>query len=254
MRLLKNRIKILGHRGYRGKYPENTLLAFQKAYEAGAHGVEFDVQKTADGQFVVIHDEDVDRTTGGTGLIENMNYNALSKLDAGQGEKIPLLEEVLAMSSPGALVNIELKDETLRVQDAGPIMDLIEPVKEKLEILVSSFEHSLLPPYREAGFTIGMLIGEQHQAWGLSGIIKAILRLKPDYLNLPVDLFKHLPGRLVVLLVRTAKLFGMGIAFWTVNSPAEVNKVKAIADVIITDEVELVCNIFSSSTSKNIDT
>ena len=57
--------KLFGHRGYSGKYPENTLLAFQKAIEAGADGIELDVQFSKDGKLVVIHDETLDRTTTG---------------------------------------------------------------------------------------------------------------------------------------------------------------------------------------------
>ena len=64
-------MKNFAHRGFSGKYPENTMLAFQKAYEAGADGIELDVQLTKDGQVVVIHDEKVDRTTNGTGLVRD---------------------------------------------------------------------------------------------------------------------------------------------------------------------------------------
>ena len=60
-------MKIYAHRGYSGRYPENTMLAFQKAAETGCDGMELDVQLTKDGTVVVIHDEAVDRTTDGTG-------------------------------------------------------------------------------------------------------------------------------------------------------------------------------------------
>lgn len=56
------------HRGFSGKYPENTMLAFEKAIEAGADGIENDVHLTKDGVVVIIHDERVDRTTDGTGM------------------------------------------------------------------------------------------------------------------------------------------------------------------------------------------
>ena len=59
------------HRGYSGKYPENTMLAFRKAVEAGADGIELDVQLTRDGEPVIIHDELVDRTTDGTGRVKD---------------------------------------------------------------------------------------------------------------------------------------------------------------------------------------
>ena len=61
--------KNFAHRGFSGKYPENTMLAFQKAVEIGADGAELDVQLTKDGEVVIIHDETIDRTTGGKGYV-----------------------------------------------------------------------------------------------------------------------------------------------------------------------------------------
>ena len=61
--------KNIAHRGFSGRYPENTMLAFEKALEAGAEGIEFDVHLTKDGQLVIIHDELLDRTTDGKGLV-----------------------------------------------------------------------------------------------------------------------------------------------------------------------------------------
>ena len=72
----------LGHRGFSGKYPENTMLAYRKAVEAGADGVELDVQLTKDGEVVVIHDERVDRTTDGQGFVRDFTLADLRKLDA----------------------------------------------------------------------------------------------------------------------------------------------------------------------------
>lgn len=67
-------MKIYAHRGYSGRYPENTMLAFQKAAETGCDGMELDVQLTKDGTVVVIHDEAVDRTTDGTGLVKDYTF------------------------------------------------------------------------------------------------------------------------------------------------------------------------------------
>ena len=74
--------KNFAHRGYSGKYPENTMLAFRKAVEAGADGIELDVQLTKDGVPVIIHDELVDRTTNGKGLVKDMDFTTLRQLDA----------------------------------------------------------------------------------------------------------------------------------------------------------------------------
>ena len=74
---------VLAHRGFRGAYPENTLLAFQKAAELHVDGLETDIHSTRDGVLVVCHDETVDRTTNGSGLIKEMTWDELQQLDAG---------------------------------------------------------------------------------------------------------------------------------------------------------------------------
>ena len=74
-------MKVFGHRGFSGEYPENTMLAFQKAVEAGCEGIELDVQLTKDLVPVIMHDEKVDRTTDGNGYIYDLTYAELCKLD-----------------------------------------------------------------------------------------------------------------------------------------------------------------------------
>jgi len=74
--------KNFAHRGFSGKYPENTMLAFQKAVEIGADGAELDVQLTKDGEVVIIHDETIDRTTDGKGYVVDYTYEELSKFNA----------------------------------------------------------------------------------------------------------------------------------------------------------------------------
>ena len=74
--------KIYAHRGFSEKYPENTMLAFEKAVEIGVDGIELDVHLTKDNELVIIHDEDVKRTTNGEGLVKDMTLEELKKLDA----------------------------------------------------------------------------------------------------------------------------------------------------------------------------
>ncbi len=70
------------HRGFSGKYPENTMRAFKMANEVGADGIELDVQLSKDGEVVVIHDERVDRTTNGEGFVRDLTLAELKALDA----------------------------------------------------------------------------------------------------------------------------------------------------------------------------
>ncbi|MFZ5450297.1 MAG: glycerophosphodiester phosphodiesterase [Thermodesulfobacteriota bacterium] len=100
---------IIGHRGAAAAEPENTLRAFKHALDAGAAAVELDVQLTKDGRLAVIHDATVDRTTNGRGRIKDLTLAELQKLDAGQGERIPALEEVVDLVKGRGQILVELK-------------------------------------------------------------------------------------------------------------------------------------------------
>ncbi|MFN8609105.1 MAG: glycerophosphodiester phosphodiesterase family protein [Vulcanimicrobiota bacterium] len=102
-------MQIIAHRGH-GSQPENTMRAFRKGHEVGADRIEFDIQKTADGDYVVIHDPTVDRTTNGKGKVSSFHTADIEKLDAGQGERLPLFSQVIdwAVSNNVAL-DIEVK-------------------------------------------------------------------------------------------------------------------------------------------------
>jgi glycerophosphoryl diester phosphodiesterase len=101
---------ILGHRGAPLLLPENTLGSFRQALADGADGVELDVQPSADGVPVVIHDDTVDRTTDGNGAIATLSWPALRALHTARGERIPELQEVAGWAAEtGAWLNVELK-------------------------------------------------------------------------------------------------------------------------------------------------
>ena len=93
----------IAHRGGLAYAPENTLAAFQNTIDQGVDWLEFDVQMTKDGALIVIHDEDVARTTNGTGAVADMTLEQIRALDAGQGQKIPLFEEVVALAKKNGM-------------------------------------------------------------------------------------------------------------------------------------------------------
>jgi glycerophosphoryl diester phosphodiesterase len=112
-------IMVIAHRGFSGAAPENTLTAFQKGVEIGSDMIELDVHLSRDGEIVVIHDETLERTTNGKGMVADQTLGDLKKLDAGSsfgpafaGEKIPTLKEVLDLAKGRVLVNIEIKNPT----------------------------------------------------------------------------------------------------------------------------------------------
>ena len=122
---------IEGHRGVAGLEPENPLRSFQKAIELGVDYVECDLHLTKDRHLVVIHDSSVDRTTNGRGLVEEFTLADLKKLDAGKGEKIPALQEVLDLIRGKSNLVIELKGE----HTAKPAVRLIEQNKMEKEVI-----------------------------------------------------------------------------------------------------------------------
>jgi glycerophosphoryl diester phosphodiesterase len=109
MPVKKKDILIIGHAGASAIAPANTLKAFQKAIELKADYVEFDIHKTRDGEIVIIHDSDTMQTTGVSGLIKNMTLKEIQRLDAGEGEKVPTLHQLINLATNKIRLQIEIK-------------------------------------------------------------------------------------------------------------------------------------------------
>ena len=147
---------IIAHRGYRAKYPENTLVAFQAAVDAGAPMIELDVMLSRDRKLVVIHDATLERTTNGSGPVIDYTLEELKQLDAGSwydsqfsDERLPELEEVFDLVSGKTIVNIEIKSDAYEPhhpKDAieRQILELVERKKAWSWILISSFDVNIL--------------------------------------------------------------------------------------------------------------
>jgi glycerophosphoryl diester phosphodiesterase len=102
-----------GHRGNPAEHPENTLVSFRSAIELGVDMIECDIHLSADDHLIVIHDETVDRTTDGRGLVREMTLDQLRRLDAGEGERLPLLQEVIDLAAGRVGLIVELKQGPL---------------------------------------------------------------------------------------------------------------------------------------------
>jgi glycerophosphoryl diester phosphodiesterase len=147
---------IIAHRGYRARYPENTLVSFLAAMDAGAHMIELDVMLSRDRKVVVIHDATVDRTTNGHGPINGYTIEELKALDAGTwfqprfaGERIPTLEEVLEHVRDRAMINIEIKSSAYEINQPADaiekqVVELVRRNNIRSSVLVSSFEWRIL--------------------------------------------------------------------------------------------------------------
>lgn len=128
------RFIVAGHRGFSHSYPENTLLSLQKAVDVGVGMVEFDIGLSQDGVPVLCHDETLDRTTSGTGLVNDYRWSELQQLDAGinvslefQGTRIPSFEEVCewALRHPALLLNVDMKSGDTALEAVEPVVKLI---------------------------------------------------------------------------------------------------------------------------------
>jgi glycerophosphoryl diester phosphodiesterase len=138
----KTKTMIIGHRGAKAYEPENTLRSFEAAIQMGVDMVELDVHVLPGGEVVLMHDNKINRTTNGEGYIFEQTYDVVRKLDAGQGEHIPTLQEVLDLVNRRVLVNIELKGPGTATAVAVIIKDYIAHKGWKpSDFLVSSFNH-----------------------------------------------------------------------------------------------------------------
>ena len=147
---------IVAHRGYRLKYPENTLIAFQAALETGAPMIELDVTFSRDRKVVVIHDASLERTTNGHGPVNDYSLEELKQLDAGSwfdprfaDQRLPELCEVLDLVSGRAYLNIEIKAHAYE-HDHPPdaiekqVVSLVKQKKFDDSVLISSFDIDIL--------------------------------------------------------------------------------------------------------------
>jgi|TARA_B110001469_G_C9632169_1_gene316395 glycerophosphoryl diester phosphodiesterase len=133
----------IGHRGASGHAPENTLKAFELAIKLGCQWIELDVY-VVEGELLVIHDEKLNRTTNGSGLVEAQTVEYLRSLDAGDGEKIPLLSEVIKRVAHRCKINIELKGTHTAKPVNALLKDFISKGWREDEFMISSFNHEEL--------------------------------------------------------------------------------------------------------------
>ena len=216
-----------GHRGARGHAPENTLQAFDLAFDLGAEGIECDVQLSADGQLIIIHDGTVNRTTSGRGAVRDLSFAALRTLDAGRGQRIPTLDETLALiHARGGLLNLELKAESdaealvVAAAVAERLADTPEGDPLRQRLIASSFS---LPAVAEIKrrlpwLRVGALYGGR--AWTRQTMIERALELGAEAIH------PH-PRILTGETVRAAHDAGLRVNVWTANRWATIRQLIA---------------------------
>lgn len=236
--------KIFGHRGFSGKYPENTMLAFKKAIEAGADGIELDVHFTKDKVLVICHDELIDRTSNGTGYIKDYTYDELCQFDfcgrfEGQFEaqRIPTLREYLELVAPvdGFLTNIELKTGVFEYPGIEKaVIDMLEEFGIKDRIILSSFNHYTILRCREiapeikTGFLTETWIVD---AWDYTKKY-SVECIHPEFYFLTPE------------NVKKCKKAGVEINTWTVNKEEDIRRLADLGvDALIGNYPDLMVSV-----------
>ncbi|MFD0869455.1 MULTISPECIES: glycerophosphodiester phosphodiesterase [Paenibacillus] len=225
----------IAHRGASGYCPENTMAAFERCIELGATAIETDVQMTADGRLVLIHDESLQRTTGLPKLVKDVTGDELWELDAGswfspafKGERVPTLEDLFELVKSRSLqVNLELKNGV--VQYPGIEEAVIEATRRfgmSDRVILSSFNHYSLAHCKRLAPEIrtGILYMEGlYEPWEYAARFGASALHAYHYAVIPE-------------WVSQAAARGMAYHPFTVNEPAEMRRlIQAGVAGIITD-------------------
>ena len=218
--------KIFAHRGFSGKYPENTMLAFEKAVEIGVDGIELDVHLTKDNEIVIIHDEDIKRTCDGEGLVKDMTLEELRKFDASatfRGQYgfcgIPTLREYFELVKDTPIItNIELKTGVYEYHTIEQrVIDMVREFGLSDKIIFSSFNHFTVKRCEEIAPEIkrGFLTGDWLYDFGKYTAERNVQCCHPWHVSLSEKTVKEMHDA------------GCEINTWTVNEYEDIKKLSA---------------------------
>jgi glycerophosphoryl diester phosphodiesterase len=243
----------IAHRGGSGIWPENTLFAFERAAQLGVDMLEMDVHASADGVLVVIHDETADRTTNGTGPIREKTLAEIKQLDAGyrwsndggqsypfrgQGITIPTLEEVF-QALPEIPMIIEIKQDEPAI--TSDLCQLIHQYGRQDDVIIGSFHMEALNQMRQICPEVATSANANEVR---AFVALSYLRLTKIYS--PAPLAFQVPVRhgnveiVTQRFVQSAHERGMQVHVWTVNEPAEVERLLSIGvDGILSDRPDI---------------
>ena len=213
---------IFGHRGSSIREPENTMRAFQAAFQEEADGVEFDVRRTKDRKIVIIHDATISRTSNGKGQVNKYAYSELLEYDFGKGEKLPLLEDVLKKYGNKYWLNIEIKESGFEKE----LVELLRGLTITEKIVISSFKLSVLKAISKltSEIPLAFLYDEPRNNF------EKLQKLKISSIH---------PGQLQVnkQLMQVANKADLKVRVWTVDKIKEAKRLAELnVDGIITND------------------
>ncbi|MGN8647135.1 glycerophosphodiester phosphodiesterase [Gracilibacillus sp. HCP3S3_G5_1] len=234
---------IYAHRGASKHAPENTMPAFELAFEHGADGIETDVQLTKDNIPILIHDEQLNRTTNGIGYVKDFTYEEIKQLDAGSWKspfykdtKIPTLDDLLAWNADKQLqLNIELKNNIIPYQQIEDIVcQKLHEYNMTAHTVISSFNHESIARIskRKEDIDYALLTGRRNKK-----LIPYSKKIKAKGIHIRYRLLSH-------ILIRQANDHGLYVAVYTVNSPITINNaIRMGCHALFTDIPKLAVDI-----------
>ncbi|MDQ3694240.1 MAG: hypothetical protein M3464_11500 [Chloroflexota bacterium] len=212
---------IFGHRGSSGTDPENTMPSFRQAIAVGADGVELDARATIDGIPIVIHDGDVSRATTGSGTVETMTLAEAQRIDAGDGERIPTLDEVIGLLAGLLTIDIEIKQAGIE----RLVLDVLNR-HPAADWFISCFDWGVLENVRR--------LSPAAAVWPLAVAADDALFAIAARLQSPGIALQH--RAYTVEVAERCAAAGLLVGVWTVNDPTEGRRVQALgAATLMTD-------------------
>lgn len=244
MKMIQN----IAHRGASAYEPENTLRSFARALEMGATMIELDVHLSQDGHPVVIHDAEISRTTNGTGLISDLKLEEIQLLDAGRGEHVPSLAQVIDLVYGRAQLYIELKGQ----QTPAPTVKILKEKDFIDQAIVGSF-YPWLPQkarFLEPTLRTSILVSwRDHQA----DFVEWALAIQADYVHLCWENGSPTPHKLLSQeLIASIRRRSLEIVIWHEERIEELVEL-AQQDVygICTNTPDVLASILKASKGSN---
>ena len=240
---------VIAHRGISGRYPENTLLSFQKAIEAKTDWIELDVHMTADGNVIVSHDWTADRCTDGHGAFNTMTLQQVKQLDAGirrgaefAGTRIPTLEETLDFMGDGRIrmcIEIKGKETGDNLRVAWETVKLLQKYNCLQYVVLSSYNPETLCTLKTWEPLIATSLDPTPQDGSFTP-----WELCQQVLKYNINAMMHDYSKITPELIDEAHQHGFSLWTWTVNKPDEMRQIIAMEpDAIMTDHADVLLKI-----------
>lgn len=208
--------EVVGHRGAPREEPENTLASFERAIAIGVDWIELDLRKTKDGVLVVTHDGRVNRTTNGRGMVNEMTFDEIEQLDAGNGQKIPSLQQVIDLSRDKVKMDMEIKEAGIEAD----VVSAIEGDHIVAHCMVSSFMLQPIKNVKELNSRI-MTAAIMSKTPVDEYIDELACEIKADAVMLSIKI-------VTIPLLAELRKRGFKIGIWNADTPGQIEKYAAM--------------------------